>query len=99
MHAPPPRATATETALPLDPNAPQPDRFADYDLRFFAWFPGPRLACIVPAGTALAVLDLRDGQVRTYPCGARRVGERRFGAFGHFAGWPEGEDKTTRLFA
>lgn len=67
----------------------------DCDLRFFDWFDGPRLACIVPTRAALLVLDLGNRQSRTIPCDASRVGEREFYGLARFASWPEEGNKMT----
>lgn len=56
-----------DIVVDLETKAPIP---FDCDLRYFAWYSGPRVACINGAHTALAVLDLRDHQLKSYACDA-----------------------------
>lgn len=66
----------------------------DCDLGHFAWYSGPRVACVVPTHEALAVLDLRDRQLRTLACDASALRDQPLIGSTHFAIWVD-EHRTT----
>jgi hypothetical protein len=67
----------------------------DCDLAEIGWYPGPRVACANPAHTEIAVMDLRDRQVKTHAYD----GESSKACFpsDRFFGWAEHSRRTTTL--